>query len=164
MRKRNWSEYNRQLIERGSLTFLIDSKLLRVSKPSRAKVRGRPLVYGLDVIELLAFVKVHFRLAYRALQGFADSFLRRLLPGEKAPHYTLICKRIAQLGKQLPPLPSNRNAVVILDASGMKVYGEGEWKVKIHGRGRPRKWVKVHLAIDAEIQQIVGKAISLSPF
>lgn len=160
MRKRNWREYNRQLIQRGSLTFLIDSKLVGLSKSNKAKVRGRPTVYGLNVIELLAFVKVHFKLAYRTLQGFADSFLDKVLLGKKAPHYTLICKRIAQLGKKLPPLPSNQNAIVILDASGMKVYGEGEWKVKVHGRGRPRKWVKVHIAIDAETQQIVGEVLT----
>lgn len=46
---------------------------------------------------------------------------------------------------------------MILDASGMKVVGEGEWKVKIHGRGRPRKWVKVHLAIDPDTQEIVAE-------
>lgn len=47
--------------------------------------------------------------------------------------------------------------MIILDASGMKVYGEGEWKRKIHGRGRPRKWVKLHIAIDEKTQEIVSQ-------
>ena len=50
--------------------------------------------------------------------------------------------------------------MIILDTSGMKVYGEGEWKVKIHGRGRPRTWVKVHLAIDSQTQEIVAEAVT----
>ncbi|MGK5594699.1 MAG: transposase [Parachlamydiaceae bacterium] len=40
-----------------------------------------------------------------------------------------------------------KGGTIILDSTGMKVTGEGEWKVKIHGRGRPRKWVKVHVGI-----------------
>ena len=160
MRKRNWKEYNKQLIQRGSLKLLIDPRLLKASKTRKRHRRGRPVEYFSFVIEFLVFVKVHFKLTYRALQGFAHFFLTKFLPRKKVPHYSLICKRIKQLGKSLPSLPSNRGAVVILDASGMKVYGEGEWKVKIHGRGRPRTWVKAHLAIDSQTQEIVAEAIT----
>jgi len=160
MRKRNWKEYNKQLIQRGSLKLLIDPRLLKASQTRKSHRRGRPVEYRSLVIEFLVFVKVHFKLAYRALQGFAHFFLTKFLPKKKVPHYSLICKRIKQLDKSLPSLPSNRGAVVILDASGMKVYGEGEWKVKVHGRGRPRTWVKVHLAIDSQTQEIVAEAIT----
>ena len=51
---------------------------------------------------------------------------------------------------------------MILDASGLKVYGEGEWKRKIHGRGRPRKWVKLHIAIDKDIQDILANITTTS--
>jgi hypothetical protein len=160
MRKRNWSEYNRQLIQRGSLTFLIEPKLLKNLTVKKTSQRGRPLQFSDALIEMLAFVKVHYKLAYRALQGFASFFLSKFLPAHKAPSYSLVCKRIKDLGKRLQTFPSTRGAVIILDSSGMKVYGEGEWKVKIHGRGRPRKWVKVHLAIDADTQQIVAEAVT----
>ena len=63
---------------------------------------------------------------------------------------------------KLPVLQSNRSLIIILDASGAKVYGEGEWKVKIHGRGRPRKWVKVHIAVDAETQEIIAECTTES--
>jgi hypothetical protein len=160
MRKRNWHEYNRRLVERGSLTFLIDRNVLRMLKRVQSKSPGRPMQFPDKIIELLATVKIHFKLTYRALQGFADSFLRHLFPARKAPNYTLVCKRLKNLGRHLPILPANRNAVVVLDASGMKVYGEGEWKVKMHGRGRPRKWVKVHLAIDVDTQEIVAEVVT----
>jgi len=160
MRKRNWAEYNKQLIQRGSLKLLIDPKLLKAGKTRKTHRRGRPLEYRSLVIEFLVFVKVHFKLAYRALQGFAKFFLTKFLPEKKVPHYSLICKRIKQLGKNLPSLPSSRGAIVALDASGMKVYGEGEWKVKMHGRGRPRTWVKVHLAIDSQTQEIIAEAVT----
>ena len=44
----------------------------------------------------------------------------------------------------------------------MKVVGEGEWKVKVHGRGRPRKWVKIHIALDEESQEVIGEVTTTS--
>ncbi|QLH35825.1 MAG: transposase [Parachlamydiaceae bacterium] len=75
MRERNWQQYNKQLIQRGSLTFLINPKMFKaLSKPPKSKGRGRPIQYSQSVIELLLTVKVHFKLTYRSLQGFAEFF------------------------------------------------------------------------------------------
>jgi predicted transcriptional regulator len=49
-----------------------------------------------------------------------------------------------------------------VDASGIKLLGEGEWKVKVHGKGRPRKWIKLHLAVDAKTQEIVAELTTAS--
>ena len=78
-------------------------------------------------------VKIHFKLAYHTLQGFADSFLKKWMPNEKAPDYTLVCKRVLSIGKSLPTLKKERSHTDILDASGVKVWGKEEWKVKVHG-------------------------------
>jgi len=51
--------------------------------------------------------------------------------------------------------PTQRPKVVLIDASGIKVYGEGEWKVKVHGASKRRKWIKLHIAIDAKTQEII---------
>jgi hypothetical protein len=64
MRKRNWKEYNRQLIQRGSLTFLIDPKVLN-SKSKKSRKNGRPLEFSDQFITMLMMVKIHFRLTYR---------------------------------------------------------------------------------------------------
>lgn len=45
---------------------------------------------------------------------------------------------------------------LLVDASGVKVLGEGEWKVKIHGKGSRRKWIKLHVAVDEKSQEIVA--------
>lgn len=158
MRERIWSQYNKELVQRGSLTFLIDPKLVKsLKKKQKSPGAGRPIEFSSSLIELLMKVKVHFRMAYRFLEGFAKSFLPKFIPGIKIPSYSLICKRVAKLEISLPNFSGRRASVVILDSSGMKVVGEGERKVKIHGRGRPRKWVKVHIAIDAVTQEIVAE-------
>lgn len=163
MRESNWRNYNKQLVERGSLTFLLSPKIFRELKAqSPRRGAGRPQEYSNRLIELLAMVKVHFKMAYRFLEGFSKSFLTKFFPRVKLPTYSLICKRIASIGAQLPPLVSQTGGTIVLDATGMKVIGEGEWKVKIHGRGRPRKWIKVHIGIDLETQKIVAEVVTES--
>ena len=59
-----------------------------------------------------------------------------------------------------PELSKRRPQGIILDATGIKVAGEGEWKVKIHGKAKRRKWLKVHIAVDAKTQEILGLDIT----
>jgi IS5 family transposase len=162
-RKRNWREYNKELVQRGSLTFLIDPKLLKKTGcVARKKKLGRPLEFSNTLIMLLLMVKIHHHLPYRTLEGFMKFLcsLKKLFP--KTPTYSLVCKRAAHLRQSLPKLSSRRPSTVLIDATGIKVYGEGEWKVKVHGPGRPRKWMKIHIAVDAASQEIVAVATTES--
>ncbi len=161
MRKRNWKEYNKQLIQRGSITFLIDPKFLN-SKPKESQIYGRPLEFSNALITMLMMVKIHFRLTYRALEGFMKSLIALNEWACTIPSYSLICKRSAFIKETLPPLGKCLSQVVLVDASGVKVFGEGEWKVKIHGKSKRRKWVKIHIAIDAKTQEIVAESTTSS--
>lgn len=162
-RKRDWSKYNKSLVQRGSLTFLIDPKALKKlqERPSRRPM-GRPREFSLELIQMLLMIKVHYCLTYRSLVGFSSWAFALMLPDLKIPHYTLPCKRAALV--TLPKLSNKRPQTVILDSSGLKVFGEGEWKRKIHGKGKSRKWIKVHLAIDSRSQEIVAEVITEAYF
>jgi transposase len=153
MRKRNWREYNKKLVQRGSLTFLIDPKCLKHLKLKKRKGPGRPQAFSDQLILILLMIKIHFKLPYRMLEGFT----KYILNGIKLPTYSLTCKRASRLNIGLPKLSAKKLHTIIVDASGIKVLGEGEWKVKVHGKGRPRKWIKLHLAIDARTQEIVAE-------
>lgn len=157
MRKRNWREYNKKLVQRGSLTFLIDPKVIKTLEVKAQKKRkGRPLEFSDQLLLLLLMVKIHYKMPYRMLEGFARFFFEQFKK-MKVPTYSLTCKRAKGLSTKLPKLSSCRPKTVIVDATGIKVQGEGEWKVKIHGKGRPRKWIKLHVAIDERTQEIVGE-------
>jgi hypothetical protein len=157
MRKRNWREYNKKLVQRGSLTFLIDPKVMKTLGPKAQKKRkGRPLEFSGELILLLLMIKIHYKMPYRMLEGFARFFFEQFKK-MKVPTYSLTCKRAKGLSTKLPKLSSCRPQTVIVDATGIKVQGEGEWKVKVHGKGRPRKWIKMHVAIDERTQEIVGE-------
>jgi hypothetical protein len=161
MRKRNWKEYNRQLIQRGSLTFLIDPEVIN-SKAQGSRKNGRPQEFSFSFITMLLMVKIHFRLTYRSLEGFMK-YLAGLNKWKCAiPSYSLICKRAISIKSSLPPLSKCHSSTILVDASGAKVLGEGEWKVKIHGKQRRRKWVKIHIAIDAVTQEIVAETTTKS--
>ena len=153
MRARNWRQYNKSLVERGSLSFLIDPKCLKGLKPKKHKGPGRPLAFSDQLILILLLIKVHFKLPYRMLEGFT----KYILNGIKLPTYSLTCKRAIKLHLNLPEFSSSKPHTILVDSSGIKVLGEGEWKVKVHGKGRPRKWIKLHLAIDAKTQEIVAE-------
>jgi Transposase DDE domain len=157
MRNRNWREYNRRLVQRGSLTFLIDPKIAKTLEvKAQKRKKGRPLEFSDPLILMLLMIKIHYKMPYRMLEGFARFFVEQFKK-IKVPTYSLTCKRAKGLSSKLPKLSSCRPSIVIIDATGIKVQGEGEWKVKIHGKGRPRKWIKLHVAIDERTQEIVGE-------
>jgi hypothetical protein len=157
MRKRNWREYNKKLVQRGSLTFLIDPKIIKTLEvKAQKKKKGRPLEFSDQLILMLLMIKIHYKMPYRMLEGFTRFFFEQFKK-IKIPTYSLTCKRGKGLSTELPKLSSCKPKTVIVDATGIKIQGEGEWKVKIHGKGRPRKWIKLHVAIDERTQEIVGE-------
>ena len=72
------------------------------------------------------------------------------------PDYTSLCKRAAKLGIAILLTKKKGKIDIVVDSTGLKVFGEGEWKVKKHGWAKHRTWRKLHLAIDPETQEIVA--------
>ena len=162
MGNRNWKEYNKKLVKRGSITFLIDEDSFKNLTKGRKKSRGRPTEYSLNLIRIVLLCKIHYRLTYRAIEGFSKSLFPKFGCKLKLPTYTLLQKRARSI--QLPVMPRAGSTVVLLDSSGLKVYGEGEWKRKIHGASYRRKWRKLHIAIDLVSGDIVASELTKSNF
>ncbi len=79
MRKRNWRQYNKALVQRGSLTFLIDPKVIKTLIPkAQKKKRGRPLEFSDQLILILLTIKIHYKMPYRMLEGFTRFFFEQL--------------------------------------------------------------------------------------
>lgn len=89
MNKRNWSQYNQNLVKRGNITFFIDPKVLSGSQSVNKK--GRPRLFSLPLIQLLLIIKIQYRLTYRSLEGFARSILPLIKPApfqhQSATHF-----------------------------------------------------------------------------
>jgi hypothetical protein len=159
----NWKQYNKALINRGSLTFWIDEENIREWKQSKQNKRGRPRQFSDLAITTALMVKRVFSMPLRALQGFLDSVFKLANIPLVCPHYTCISRRAKEV-----EVSFKTKAVIqhlAIDATGLKVYGEGEWKVKKHGTdGKRRVWRKLHLAVDTSTHEIVAAELSLSNF
>jgi hypothetical protein len=153
-RVKNWPAYNAGLIGRGDVTIWMGRDLWQPSAEADAVRRGRPRVYADAVIQMLLGLKQVFRLPLRALQGFAASMNKLAFADMPVPNYTTLCRRARDLDVVLPTLRSGEPLHLVVDSTGLKVFGEGEWKVRKHGYSKRRTWRKVHLAMDVNTGQI----------
>ncbi len=95
----------------------------------------------------------------RTLQGFINSVFMLARVRLQCPHYTGISRRAKQVEVSTPCVIRH----LAIDATGLKVYGEGEWKVKKHGTdGKRRVWRKLHLAVDTNTHEIIAAELILS--
>jgi len=156
-RVRNWKDYNEALVKRGSLTFWFNEECINQWQSEQDKKgRGRPEKYSDLAIQAGLTLKALFKLTFRATEGFIRSLLELLKLKLEAPNYTLLCKRQKNIMIDLPKkaLHLGENLHLAFDTTGLKVYGEGEWKVRQHGWVKHRLWRKFHLAINTKNQQI----------
>lgn len=77
-----------------------------------------------------------------------------------APCYTQISRRTGNLEKFKISIPKGANINIAVDSTGLKVYGEGEWKVRMHGISKRRTWRKVHLVVDVENHKILANSLT----
>lgn len=156
-RLRNWSEYNRSLQERGSLNLWIDARVIADWKHSaKSGKRGASKTYSDTAIQACLCLGLMMRLPLRQCCGLVRSILALMGVDLPCPDYTTLSRRRAALQPDLAPHPSQEPRFVLLDSTGLKVFGEGEWKVRKHGVGKRRTWRKMHLCIDADTQDILA--------
>ena len=153
-RVKNWPEYNAGLIQRGNVSIWMDEAMFAAA-PENSGRRGRPQSYCDGVIQMLLALKSVYRLPLRALQGFAMSLQCLALPALPVPNYSTLSRRAKALRVTLPVLRNAGEAVhLLVDSTGLKLFGEGEWKVRKHGYAKRRSWRKVHLGMDAGTGQV----------
>jgi hypothetical protein len=154
-RIRNWKEYNRALVNRGSLSIWFSNDVIEKWNAEPTSNRGRPRIYSDEAILCALMIKAVFKLPFRALQGFMLSIIGMLGFCLRVPCYTRICRRAAKLGQEIERFGNKQITDIVFDSSGLKVYGEGEWKVKKHGKSKRRTWRKIHLAVCPDSHDIV---------
>ncbi len=164
-RLRNWKEYTASLVQRGSLTFWIDEEALAgwVNQAKTGK-KGASLLYTDSAILCALTLQQIYHLPLRATEGFVGSVLRLLRVELPVPDYSTLSRRRKSLPVPLDARLSGQPLHLVVDSTGFKVYGEGEWKVRQHGYSQRRTWRKLHLAIDADTQQIVAVTVSTNDF
>jgi len=103
-------------------------------------------------------IRALFHLPLRACEGVLEGLLEPF--GLDAPDYTTLSRRGKTLEVKLPRMRRSENIWMVVDSSGLKIYGEGEWKVRQHGIGKRRTWRKLHIAVDAGTGEILAAAVT----
>ena len=154
-RIRNRKDYNKSLVKRGSITVWFSEDAISTWHAVPSSKQGRPLTYSDDAILMALMIRCVFHLPLRALDGFLSSLITVMGLCLCTPSYSQICRRAQLLGKDLQRLTKRTITDLVIDSTGLKVYGEGEWKVRQHGYSKRRTWKKLHLAICPDSNEIL---------
>lgn len=154
----NWSAYNQGLINRGSITLWYDEDAKDKWFHNGEATRGGQRIYSDFCIETVLKLRYTFNLALRQTEGFMKSLLLLLKVDLPVMNYSTLCRRQAglsvDLGVNAPP--QGERIHILIDSTGLKVFGEGEWKVRMHGYSKRRTWRKFHVGVDAKTGQITS--------
>src|SRR3954447_25949951 len=157
----NWRDYDQSLRRRGSLTVWFSDAAVEAWEAERRTSRGgQPEYSDLAILTALTF-KAVFRLAYRQTEGLIGSIIGLLGLTLPVPDPTTLSRRAAVL--EVPGPRSGHNAEpvhLLVDSTGLKLCGPGEWLVEKHGTKVRRSWRKLHLGRDADTGQIVAATLT----
>jgi hypothetical protein len=156
--KRDWAQYNKQLINRGKIHFWVSPQALKNWHAKKHKKNGHPFIYSNDLIKAISYLRFKFRISLRETEGLFGSFVTAARKRLRVPCYTQVCRRMKTLGLPSELLAKHNVTDIVLDTTGLKVYGEGEWRAEKYG-GKKR-WKKLHLGMDAKTGKLVFAEIT----
>jgi IS5 family transposase len=106
-------------------------------------------------------LKAVYHQTLRGTQGLLRSVLDLMhMPELPVPDYSTLCRRAQRLKVPLEDVAAKGAVHLVIDSTGCKVFGEGEWKVRQHGYSKRRTWRKMHLGIDAQSGQIKAAMVT----
>lgn len=152
-RVKNWSEYEKALVQRGSITFWISEDFEKTWLYAGEKQRGSQYDYSDQAILVMLTVKEVFHLTNRGVEGYMSSLFELMKINLPVPDHSTLSKRGQDLKVNLPKRAS-QSMNIVMDSTGLKIYGEGEWKVRMHGVSKRRTWRKLHIGTDPDSGEI----------
>ena len=145
------------MVQRGSITFWLAEDFEKTWLYTGEKQRGRQFDYSDQAILVMLTIKEVFHLTNRGVEGFVSSLFRMMKIDLPVPDHSTLSKRGKDLKVKLPKKAS-QSLNIVMDSTGLKIYGEGEWKVRMHGVSKRRTWRKLHVGAnpqDGEIQAVL---------
>jgi hypothetical protein len=159
-RVKNWWDYDAALRRRGDLTVWVTAAAIAAWTPPRSGRRGRPQQYSALAIETGLMLRLAFGRPWRQTEGMLASILRLLGLDLAVPDHTTFSRRSADLTVAKAVRTASGPVNVVIDATGLKVFGAGEWQREKHGGKGHRTWRKLHLAVDPDTSEIVASELT----
>ena len=155
-RVQNWSEYEKALVQRGAITFWLSDDFEKIWLYSGKNQRGSQFDYSDQAIEMMLTIKEVFHLTNRGVEGFMRSVFALIEMHLPVPDHSTLSKRSKRLQLKIPKHKGSGRLNIILDSTGLKVYGEGEWKVRKHGYSKRRTWRKLHVGGNPDTGEVLA--------
>jgi Transposase DDE domain len=156
----NWAEYDASLKRRGSLTVWFTSEAVAAWRAEPRTTPGGQPHYSSLAIGTALTMRMVFGLALRQTEGLIGSVIELLGLDLAVPDYSTVSRRAKTL--ELPPLRRSGTGPLhlVVDSTGLKLGGAGEWLIEKHGTSRRRSWRKRHIGIDADSGEIVAVEVT----
>jgi hypothetical protein len=156
----NWREYDQALQERGSLTVWFTPEAVAAWHPLPTGKRGRSRSYSDVAIETGHLLRLAFGRHWRQTEGLLRSIATLLGVDLEIPDHTTFSRRSVGLSLPTTLTPSSEPVHVVIDSTGLKIYGAGEWQREQHGERSRRTWRKLHLAINPDNGEILASELT----
>lgn len=157
----NWSSYNKSLVNRGNVRLWLSDDVKDGWYYAGQRDPGGSLRYSDTAILFCLTIRSLYSLAYRQSQGFILGLFDLTGLDLTVPDYSQIHRRSSDIAIDIRIKNSSKNNLdIVLDSTGLKVYGEGEWKVRKHGVSKRRTWRKVHMCSDGQDLEIVSVVVT----
>ena len=159
-RVQNWPAYDTALRQRGDLTVWVTPAAMAAWTPPRCRRRGRPQKYSEIAVETGLMLRLAFGRPWRQTEGMLASILRLLGLDLPVPDHTTFSRRSGNLTVAKALSTASGPVNVVIDSTGLKVFGAGEWQREKHdGQGR-RTWRKLHLAVNPDTGEILASELT----
>jgi Transposase DDE domain len=157
----NWPKYDAAPVWRGSLTLWFTEEAVAAWRAPATGERGGQRIYSATAIETGLALRVVFHQPLRQTEGLLRSIANILDLDIAIPDHTTLSRRGGSLTILPQTVGREEPLHLLIDSTGLKIYGEGEWLDQKRGIRSPRRWRKLHLGVDADTHEIV--AVELTP-
>jgi len=157
-RIKNWPEYEKSLRNRGDITIWLSQDAIDTWTPPKDGKRGGQPIYSDIAIETSLILRLVFHLPLRQAEGFLKSILKLMELYLPCPDHTTVSRRnrtlnVCRCTRSLPEGPVH----FIVDSTGLKIYGQGEWHSKKYGKRWHKRWKKLHIGVDENGRILASK-------
>lgn len=159
-RVENWSDYDAALRRCGDLTLWVTPEAIAAWTSPATGRRGRPSRYSDLAIETGLMLRLAFGRPWRQTEGLLGSLMRLLGLVLPVPDHTTFSRRSTNLEVASALATTNGSVTVVIDSTGLKVFGKGEWHLEKHGNQARRTWRKLHLAADPDSGVILASELT----
>jgi hypothetical protein len=156
----DWPSYDKALVQRGSLTVWFSKDVVEGWHPEHGKKRGGQFNYSDIAIETGLTLRLVFSQPLRQTEGFLQSIIDLMNLDIKSPDHSTFSRRSKGLVLKPVKRRPGQAVTVVVDSSGLKIYGQGEWDASKHGRKNRREWCKIHLCIDEGSLEILSHSLT----